>query len=200
MEFIHLLKQLAKKGLGDPTHFFWGNRCSINYYYCWNYCIQYPHQIAYNHFISFIDKIELRAKKKRLLEILNEKREHLGLDLTPIIDVVFIRLIFFLVTSVFKKEELALMLDLPSSNAKEMQIKQEQIFIELSVNKLAIKGIEVSFESLEDNLKAIKNKDDSVIVRIDKKVPYERVVKVLDLLQKYNLNNLALVTNEEKKN
>ena len=50
------------------------------------------------------------------------------------------------------------------------------------------------------SLKAIKNKDDSVIVRIDKKVPYERVVKVLDLLQKYNLNNLALVTNEEKKN
>ena len=129
-----------------------------------------------------------------------KRREHLGLDLTPIIDVVFILLIFFLVTSVFKKEELALMLDLPSSNAKEMQIKQEQIFIELSVNKLAIKGIEVSFESLEDNLKAIKNKDDSIIVRIDKKVPYERVVKVLDLLQKYNLNNLALVTNEEKKN
>ncbi|WP_323595105.1 ExbD/TolR family protein, partial [Aliarcobacter butzleri] len=33
-----------------------------------------------------------------------------------------------------------------------------------------------------------------VIVRIDKKVEYERVVKVLDLLQKYNLVNLALVT------
>lgn len=128
-----------------------------------------------------------------------KRREHLGLDLTPVIDVVFILLIFFLVTSVFKKDELALMLDLPTSKAKEIQVKQEQIFIELSVNKLAIKGIEVSFESLEDNLKSIKNKEESVIVRIDKKVPYERVVKVLDLLQKYSLNNLALVTNEEKR-
>jgi biopolymer transport protein ExbD len=128
-----------------------------------------------------------------------KRREHLGLDLTPVIDVVFILLIFFLVTSVFKKDELALMLDLPTSKAKEIQVKQEQIFIELSVNKLAIKGIEVSFESLEDNLKSIKNKEESVIVRIDKKVPYERVVKVLDLLQKYSLNNLALVTNEDKK-
>lgn len=128
-----------------------------------------------------------------------KRREHLGLDLTPVIDVVFILLIFFLVTSVFKKEELALMLDLPTSKAKEIQVKQEQVFIELSVNKLAIKGIEVSFESLEDNLKSIKNKEESVIVRIDKKVPYERVVKVLDLLQKYSLVNLALVTNEEKK-
>ncbi|MDX4049586.1 biopolymer transporter ExbD [Aliarcobacter skirrowii] len=128
-----------------------------------------------------------------------KRREPLGLDLTPIIDVVFILLIFFLVTSVFKKEELALMLDLPKANAKELAVKKEQIFIELSVDKLAIKGIEVSFESLEDNLKAIENKNDAVIVRIDKKVPYEKVVKVLDLLQKYSLNNLALVTNEEKK-
>lgn len=87
------------------------------------------------------------------------------------------------------------MLDLPKADAKELQIKNEQIFIELSVDKLAIKGIEVSFESLEDNLKAIENKNDSLIIRIDKQVPYERVVKVLDLLQKHNLNNLALVTN-----
>ncbi|MCT7493336.1 ExbD/TolR family protein [Aliarcobacter cryaerophilus] len=128
-----------------------------------------------------------------------KRREHLGLDLTPIIDVVFILLIFFIVTSVFKKEELALMLELPSSNAKSMQVKSEQVFIELGVDKMAIKGIEVSFSSLEDNLKEIKNKDEAVIVRIDKKVPYEKVVKVLDLLQKYSLNNLALVTNEEKK-
>ncbi len=91
------------------------------------------------------------------------------------------------------------MLDLPTSNAKEMKVDEEQIFIELNKNKLAIKGIEVSFESLEDNLKAVKNKNKAVVVRIDKKVEYERVVKVLDLLQKYNLNNLALVTNKESK-
>ena len=92
-----------------------------------------------------------------------KRRESLGLDLTPVIDVVFILLIFFIVSSVFKKEELALILDLPASNAKEMEVQKEQIFIELSQNKLAIKGIEVSFESLEDNLKAIKNKEKPVI-------------------------------------
>ena len=128
-----------------------------------------------------------------------KRREALGLDLTPVIDVVFILLIFFIVTSVFKKEELALLLDLPTSNAKEMEVKEGQIFIELGKDKLAIKGIEVSFDSLEDNLKAIKNRNNPVIVRIDKKVEYERVVKVLDLLQKYSLVNLALDTNEEKK-
>jgi len=128
-----------------------------------------------------------------------KRREPLGIDLTPIIDLVFILLIFFLVTSVFKKEELALILDLPESEAKATEIKDDQIFIELNENKLAIKGIEVSFESLEDNLKEIKDNKKAVIVRIDKNTKYERVVKVLDLLQKYNLNNLALVTDETKK-
>lgn len=128
-----------------------------------------------------------------------KRREPLSADLTPIIDVVFILLIFFIVTSVFKKEELALMLDLPSSNAKAMEVNEEQVFIELSQEKLAIKGIEVSFISLEDNLKEVKNKTKPIVVRIDKNVKYERVVKVLDLLQKYNLTNLALITNESAK-
>lgn len=127
-----------------------------------------------------------------------KRREPLGLDLTPIIDVVFILLLFFIVTSVFKKDELALILDLPTSSASELKVDEKQIFIELSKDKLAIKGIEVSFESLEDNIKAIENKHKAVVVRIDKKVEYERVVKVLDLLQKYDLTNLALVTDEKK--
>lgn len=125
-----------------------------------------------------------------------KRREPLGIDLTPIIDVVFILLLFFIVSSVFKKDELALILDLPSSNAKELKVDEDEVYIELSEKKLAIKGIEVSFESLEDNIKAIENKKKPVIVRIDKKVEYQRVVKVLDMLQKYNLINLALVTNE----
>lgn len=127
-----------------------------------------------------------------------KRRETLGIDLTPVIDVVFILLIFFIVTSVFKKEELALILDLPASNAKEKEVGKDEIFIELSPTKLAIKGIEVSFDSLEDNLKEIKDKTKPMIVRIDEKVQYKRVVKVLDLLQKYGLNNLALVTQKEE--
>lgn len=127
-----------------------------------------------------------------------KRRETLGIDMTPVIDVVFILLIFFIVTSVFKKEELALVLDLPASSAKEKEVSKDEVFIELSPEKLAIKGIEVSFESLEDNLKEVKDKTKPIIIRIDEKVEYKRVVKVLDLLQKYDLNNLALITEKEK--
>ena len=93
-----------------------------------------------------------------------KRRESLGIDLTPVIDVVFIILIFFIVTSVFKKDELALILDLPTASAKELKVDENQVFIELSQDKLAIKGIEVSFKSLEDNIKAIENKPDGVLI------------------------------------
>lgn len=128
-----------------------------------------------------------------------KRREQLGIDLTPVIDVVFILLIFFIVTSVFKKDELALILDLPQADAKAMEVEQEQIFVELSPDKIAIKGIEVNFISIEENLKEIKDNKKPIVVRIDKEVKYERVVKLLDLFQKYNLNNLALVTEEKSK-
>ncbi len=126
-----------------------------------------------------------------------KRRESLPIDLTPLIDVVFILLIFFIVSSVFKKEELALILDLPSSHAKEVEVDVKQVAIELSPKKLAYKGKEVTLEQLERNFENVLDKKQAVIFRIDKKVSYEKVVQVLDLLQKYNLNNLALITEEE---
>ena len=50
------------------------------------------------------------------------------------------------------------MLDFTNFKCKRDRSKTRTSFIELSQNKLAIRGIEVSFDSLEDNLKAIKIK------------------------------------------
>ncbi len=127
-----------------------------------------------------------------------KRRESLTPDITPLIDVVFILLIFFIVSSVFKKEELALALNLPESNATEVEVEMKQLSIELSLDKLAYMGKEISFEEFDKQLSSVKKKDQDIIVRIDQDVPYNRVVKVLDILQKYNLNNLALVTEKQK--
>lgn len=125
------------------------------------------------------------------------RREPLIPDMTPLIDVVFILLIFFIVTSVFKKEELALLLNLPDSLAQTLEVEKENITIELSSEKLALKGKEVTLDILEEELKQIADKKRAIIVRIDEKVMYKQIVEVLDLLQKYELNNLALVTKKE---
>lgn len=125
-----------------------------------------------------------------------KRREKLNIDLTPLVDVVFILLIFFIVTSVFKKEELALILDLPSSDAKEAKYEEKNITIELGPDKLAYKGKVVDLNELNLALMKVTNKKESVILRIDKSVKYQKVVEVLDVLQRHKLNNLALITDE----
>lgn len=127
---------------------------------------------------------------------MRKHRESLTPDITPLIDIVFILLIFFIVSSVFKKEELALTLDLPNAGAIELEVETKQINIELSLESLAYLGKVMSFDAFDKKLAQNSHTQKPVIVRIDKNVPYERVVKVLDILQKNQFDNLSLVTTE----
>lgn len=127
----------------------------------------------------------------------NRKRNTITPDLTPLIDVVFILLIFFIVTSVFKKEELALVLNLPNSSAIELEVELKDVSIELTQDKLAIFGKTILLSQLDINLQKIVNKKRSVILRIDENVNYKKIVKVLDSLKRHDLNNLSLVTKKE---
>jgi biopolymer transport protein ExbD len=129
---------------------------------------------------------------KRLVK----KRELLTMDLTPLIDVVFLLLIFFIVASEFKKNETVLNLSLPNSSSKEKVIEKKAIVIELSENKLAYKALKLDFIKLKEKLSIVK-KDTSLTVKIDKEVKYERVVKLLNILNELNLSNLLLITKEE---
>ena len=57
-----------------------------------------------------------------------------------------------------KKEELALILNLPSSEAQELEIEKKEISIEINKDKLSIYGKEISFEELDEKLSVIKEK------------------------------------------
>ncbi|MBU3014881.1 biopolymer transporter ExbD [Poseidonibacter lekithochrous] len=127
-----------------------------------------------------------------------KKREIITPDITPLIDVVFILLIFFIVSSVFKKDELALVLNLPTSSAQEIELKQKEIIIELNDEKLAIYGNETSYEVLEEEIIKIEDKERNIIFRIDKNVKYEKVVKVLEVLQRHKLFNISLITDKKE--
>ena len=127
-----------------------------------------------------------------------KKREILIPDITPLIDVVFILLIFFIVSSVFKKDELALVLNLPTSSAQEIELKQKELIIELNNEKLALYGKEITKESLEIEISKIEEKEKNIIFRIDKEVKYEKIIEVLEILQKHQLFNISLITDTKK--
>jgi len=129
-----------------------------------------------------------------------KRREPLTPDITPLIDIVFLLLIFFMVSSVFKKEELALLLNLPKVSETSKEIEEKEINLELNSNELAYNGKKVSFENLSNELSLISKKEVVIILRIDKEVKYERIIQLLEILQKYDLNNLALINETKFKN
>jgi len=122
-------------------------------------------------------------------------REITAPDITPLIDVVFLLLIFFMVSTVFKKDELALLLNLPktSKGNKEKQNKKH-VIIELSPTAVAFNGKKTTLQDIEIHVSKIVEKSIPIDLRIDKTVQYERVVKLLDKLKKYELTNLSLIT------
>jgi biopolymer transport protein ExbD len=127
-----------------------------------------------------------------------KKREQLAMDLTPLIDMVFLLLVFFLVTSVFKKDELALLLKLPKSEqGMGNEKKVEQLIIELSDTDLAVNGKKTTIEELPSTFKNT-SKETLVNLRVDGDVKYQRLVKVLDSLQANKLENISLITEKDK--
>ena len=126
------------------------------------------------------------------------RREPLTADLTPLIDMVFLLLIFFLVTSVFRKDELALLLKLPqATQGQGDQKKMDNLTIELSDTAVAINGKQASMEDLPTWFKKTEAKT-LVNLRVDGSVRYERLVKVLDLLREHKLDNISLITEKQK--
>lgn len=118
-------------------------------------------------------------------------------DITPLIDVVFLLLIFFMVSTVFKKDELALLLNLPQTQEGEtVEATEDLIIIELSEDELAFNGEVRDFESLSQDLESITDKSRSIELRIDKEVRYDRVVQLLDKLREHELTNLSLITDK----
>ncbi len=120
-------------------------------------------------------------------------------DITPLIDVVFLLLIFFMVSTVFKKSEVALLLNLPEVSDEQAQGTADKVItIEVSDDKMAYNGKALIEDELSGKLKLVTNKEIPIELRIDKDVKYEKVVKVLDQLKKNSLNNLSLITNSPK--
>lgn len=115
-------------------------------------------------------------------------------DITPLIDVVFLLLIFFMVSTVFKKDELALLLSLPKASSGEGKQAQKNIIIELSVNELAFNGKKTDLDNIGNFLSKITDKNIPVELRIDQQVKYNRVIGLLDRLKKFQLSNLSLIT------
>ena len=120
------------------------------------------------------------------------------MNLTALIDVVFLLLIFFMVATTFLDPEREIGIELPqASNAAEQAPKLDEIIINISRDgEILLGGAPVDRATLEATLKRAAQNDPAtpVTIRGDRLVHHEDVVGVMDACGAAGLSNLAVGT------
>ncbi|MBL9090257.1 MAG: biopolymer transporter ExbD [Planctomycetaceae bacterium] len=121
------------------------------------------------------------------------------LNLTPMIDVVFQLLLFFLVASRFEEEERAYDMPLPkSSQAMSRLAKPKEIFVNVdSAGRVILGGRVISKADLLAQLRqaAADNPGrQTVIIRGDKQVALQHVIDVRDVCARANIRDCQIAT------
>ena len=126
--------------------------------------------------------------------------ERTGIQLAPMIDVVFLLLIFFIVLWNYARFETEIDISVPAASAGE---NPERTIGEIVVNvnkegAITIEGIE---RSEEETLEMFRNivaayPDQALILRGDKEASFDHIVKVLNLCKEANIWNISFATSQ----
>lgn len=135
------------------------------------------------------------------MQFINKPKRRVIINITSLIDVLFLLLIFFLVSSTFL-EQPGMKLDLPKTSGKEItRIEGITIFITKD-ESLFLNDKTVSMEALPVRLKGITQKSDAneITLKADEKVRYGFVVEIMDIIKESGIQKLILATRlkEEK--
>ena len=130
--------------------------------------------------------------------------DKLEIGMSSLIDCVFLLLIFFLVTTIAKKENRDIDIDLPVSTSS-LDVPPDNDTMVVGVNKekmLFYNGRPVTVSELHQILLELSEEDQNRRIRIDcdKAVAFSRVVEILDLCSFRGLHNVAVRTYDEQYN
>jgi biopolymer transport protein ExbD len=157
-----------------------------------------------------VDTPQPRAGKKKKGHGFSRPKRRVGvrIDMTPMVDVAFLLLIFFMVTTVFRTPQ-ALEINLPPDRNAKVDVNQEKVltitvlpddrsywkhghdpWARTEVAKLAD-----VFKTYKDDSKTI------VLIKIDREAKFNNMVKIIDDLDQANLTRFSLqeLTPQEKK-
>lgn len=120
-----------------------------------------------------------------------KSRESAKLDLTPLIDVVFLLIIFFMVTTTFNNFG-SIQIDLPSSTIQQTdKTKSIEIIIDKDGNyHISEDGkiTQIQFSEIDNYLKTAKE----ATVSADKNLKYQVIMDVITKIKENGVDNLGL--------
>ncbi len=120
------------------------------------------------------------------------KRQLMQIDLTPMIDCVFILLIFFVATATMQEKKSTLKIDLPDTNSEIAPPDQKNHALEISETELALDSKKIDRTGLGSLLQALPT--ESVLsIYIDKNCRYELIAPILKEIQTAGTVQIDLV-------
>ena len=130
---------------------------------------------------------------RRIVARATADEDESAIDITPMLDVVFIMLIFFIVTATFVKEA---GIDVNRPDAATA-IKQEKANIMIAINEnneIWIDRRQVDIRSVRPNIERLhaENPQGSVVIQADKESKTDTLIKVLDAARSAGVFNVAI--------
>lgn len=131
------------------------------------------------------------------------QRQNVTLDLTPLIDVVFLLLIFFMVSTTFDRQT-ELKVELPEATDQAVE-KQEMEEVRIQIDRnghFYVNEKELVTHDLPTLMRAIRQASDEedpvIIVESDKQAPFQAAITVMDAIGKLGLTRLRFAANQSE--
>jgi len=128
----------------------------------------------------------------------DQKKSRALLNITPLIDVLFILIIFFAVSSTFL-EQPGIKLALPEAKKTDLQKIEKAVLFITADQELLFREKEISIENLGPMLKDAMDQslDRALIINADKGVQHGFVVKVMDIARQNGVQKLVIATEQK---
>lgn len=127
------------------------------------------------------------------------QEEDVSVNLTPLIDVVFLLLIFFMVSTTFDTTS-ELKIELPQASAEKKMAKQQPLSIMIDprgffyLNGKRLKNQSAELLLLEMHRLVGNNKEQPVVIQSDAKSPVQSMVTAMDVVGQIGLTHLSIAT------
>ena len=131
--------------------------------------------------------------RKPFADIQSEEEES-EINITPMLDVVFIMLIFFIVTASFVKE-VGLDVNRPDSQTNQPKEEKKNILVVIGGNnEIWIGGLQVDQRAVRANIERLhaENPEGAVVIQADKRAFTDTLIQVMDAARQAGVYNVSL--------
>ena len=123
------------------------------------------------------------------------------INITPLLDLAFVLLIIFMITTPLLESSMCLII--PSSGAKNPAVTSSQVqTISIDRNEaIRLNNQLVDLESLSAQLSELKraSPDVAVVIRPDRDLPVQKLITLMDVLQRVQIMKVGIATRAETK-